>query len=246
VTGRGVYRSLEWGAKLGFHGFNVSGDKIVLLNESLDVSRVVTGLILEYAQRMKEVDIGWLSRALSSGDLVFTKKPKDIKALSITLKDRPNSVSSNWSENACRKVVNAHMPSLDSSDRIGGSSSAIKSLREELTWARYGSALADRAFDGHPIPNPLASLVVPFISRLSDADALELLLGEPIFDPILESRGVPLLRGAGFYHDGCVAIRSKGDLKVVLTDTVFHTLLVTRFSGQDGMLAMLGDDVDLW
>ena len=108
ATGTGPGRTLEFGGWLGFHGFSFSNDKLVLLNESIETSRIVTALILEYAERMAGVNIGWLSHALgvSSDNLVFVKKPRDIVALFITLKDIPNIVPNNWYFNACRKVVN--------------------------------------------------------------------------------------------------------------------------------------------
>src|SRR3984893_8588197 len=81
ATGTGPGRTLEFGGWLGFHGFRFNNDKFVLLNESVETSRIVTALILEYAQRMAGVDIGWLSHALSvpSDNLFFAKKPRDIR-----------------------------------------------------------------------------------------------------------------------------------------------------------------------
>jgi hypothetical protein len=58
ATGTGSGRTLEFGGWLGFHGFRFSNDKLVLLNESVETSRIVTALILEYAQRMAGVDVG--------------------------------------------------------------------------------------------------------------------------------------------------------------------------------------------
>ena len=95
ATGTGPGRTLEFGGWLGFHGFRFSDDKLVLLNESVETSRVVTGLILEYVERMAGVDIGWLSHALNvpSGSLVFARRPRDILALFITLKDMPKCLT---------------------------------------------------------------------------------------------------------------------------------------------------------
>jgi hypothetical protein len=206
ATGTGPGRILEFGGWLGFHGFSFSQDKLALLNESLETSRVVTALILQYAEQMKGVDIGWLSRALSvpPGNLVFAKRPRDIVALSITLRDIPNKVPDNWFLNACRKVVNKNVPPIDdfgsyAEGRVTRESHVIKTirlLREQLVSARYGSG-------------PIASALY----ALSDAEALDAILDEPFYldqmKPILEARSVKLVRGAGFYFDKCVVIPMK-------------------------------------
>ncbi len=85
---------------------------------------------------------------------------------------------------------------------------------------------------------------------MTDSQALDLILGEPFYldqiKPILEARSVTLKRGAGFYFDQCVVIRSKEVLQIILTDAVGHRLQFSSFSGQRQKLAMLDDDVDLW
>jgi hypothetical protein len=241
ATGTGPGRILEFGGRLGFHGFESSNDKLVLLNESIETSRIVTALILEYAQRMAGVDVGWLSRALSvsSDNLIFAKKPRDIRALFITLKDIPNTLPSNWYINACRKGVDKNVPPIDDfgnefGGRVTGESRVIKTirlLREQLVSARYGSG-------------QMASALAP----MTDAEALNAILGEPFYlaKPILEARSVKLQRGAGFYFDECIVIRSKEDLQVILTDAYNNRLRAYSFSGHSQKLAMLDDDVDLW
>jgi hypothetical protein len=239
ATGTGPGRTLEFGGWLGFHGFRFSNDKLVLLNESVETSRVVTALILEYAERMAAVDIRWLSHALNvpSGNLVFARRPRDIVALFITLKDMPKIVPNNWYFNACRKVVNKHVPPIDDfGNRITGENHLIKTirlLREQLVSARYGSS-------------PIVSALAP----LTDAQALDSILDGPFYldqlKPILEARSVKLERGAGFYFDECVVIRSKEELDVILADSVGNRLRSYSFSGQAQRLAMLDDDVDLW
>jgi hypothetical protein len=239
ATGTGPGRTLEFGGWLGFHGFRFSDDKLVLLNESVETSRVVTALILEYAERMTGVDIGWLSHALnvSSGNLIFVRRPKDIFSLFITLKGIPQIVPNNWYFNACRKVVNKNIPPIDDfGNRITGENHVIKTirlLREQLVSARYGSG-------------PIVSALAP----LTDAEALDSILEEPFYlnqiKPILEARSVKLERGAGFYFDQCVVIRSKEALQVILADAVGNRLRSYSFSGQGQKLAMFDDDVDLW
>jgi hypothetical protein len=243
ATGTGPGRTLEFGGWLGFHGFSFSNDKLVLLNESVETSRIVTALILEYAERMAGVDIGWLSRALSvpSGHLVFANNPRAILALFITLKDIPNIIPNNWYVNACKKVVSKNVPPIDDfgnfvGGRVTGESHVIKTiglLREQLISARYGAG-------------PIASALAP----LTDAEALDSILGKPFYldqiKPILEARSVQLQRGAGFYFDQCVVIRSKEELNVILTDAYGNRLQSYSFSGQGQKLSMLDDDVDLW
>jgi hypothetical protein len=243
ATGTGPGRILEFGAWLGFHGFSFSHDKLVLLNESLETSRAVTALILQYAEQMKGVDIGWLSRALSvpPGTLVFGKRPRDIVALSITLKDIPNRAPDNWFLYACRKVVNKNVPPIDDlgsyiEGRVTRESHVIKTirlLREQLVSARHGSG-------------PIASA----LNALSDSEALDSILDEPFYldqmRPILEARSVKLVKGAGFYFDKCVAIRTKSELQVILTDEVGNRLRSYSFSGQGQKLAVFDDDFDLW
>lgn len=192
---------------------------------------------------MAGVDIGWLSHALSvpSCNLVFANRPRDIFALFITLKDIPNIVPNNSCYNACKRVVNKNVPPIDDfgnyvGDRVTRESHVIKTirlLREQLVSACYRAG-------------PIVSALAP----LPDAEALDSILREPFYidqiKPILEARSVKLERGAGFYFDQCVVIRSKERVNVILTDAVGNRLRSYSFSGQGQKLAMLGDDVDLW
>jgi hypothetical protein len=95
VTGTGVGRRLEFGAMLGFHGFRTADDSVQVENETLNVSRVLTGLIFEYASDMRSIDLGWLAKTLNvPPEQLFTvKRPADIAALSIFLEGIPNPSS---------------------------------------------------------------------------------------------------------------------------------------------------------
>ena len=86
----------------------------------------------------------------------------------------------------------------DFGGRVTGESHVIKTirvLREQLVSARYGSG-------------PIVSALAP----LTDAEALDSILSQPFYldqrKPILEARSVKLRRGAGFYFDECIVIRS--------------------------------------
>jgi hypothetical protein len=237
ATGIGVGRVLEKGALLGFHNFVYGDNKYVPYNTTLDESRVITGLILEYALRMGGVDLGWLSRTLNvkSGTLVFAKKPRDIRALSITLSEKPPTPT-DWSINVCKAVVAKELPTLDDSVRVTRFSSAVPTvhaLREALVTSRYGQ-----------------SSIHYIVDRLSDAQALDVLLDQPFYldsiGRLVEARSVHLERGAGFYFDECIAARFESVLRVFLTDSVSDGLTYTSYSGQSEALVMSNDDADLW
>jgi hypothetical protein len=169
--------------------------------------------MLNYAEEMKGVDLGWLSGTLdvSANDLFLVKRPADIAALSITLLNMPSLVPNDWFFNLCRKVVAEHAPKLDSiRQRITSQSSVIrtiKALRITIVSGRFGA-------------DPL----VPFLERLSDSDAIDLMLGQSFYleqrKPILGARDVMVERGAGFYFDQCLVVRSKHETAVILTDSV--------------------------
>ncbi len=242
VTGTGVGRRLEYGATLGFHGFRATTDSVQVENETLNVSRVLTGLILEYAAEMRSVDIGWLASTLNvPPEKLFTvRRPVDFAALSISLEGIPNTVPQNWYFNACRIVVKNETPSLEtSSARVLNQSEpipTIKALRNIIVAGRFESGP-----------------VVAFAGTLSDSDAIDLALGGPFYldtrKPILEARSVVLDRGHGFYYDRCVVIRSKAELSVILIDEVSHILLRNDFQ-EDGhisfRLAMHDENTPLW
>ena len=92
-----------------------------------------------------------------------------------------------------------------------------------------------------------------FVATLSDSDAIDLALGQPFYldtrKPILEARTVDLERGAGFYHDKCIAVRTGHDVSVILVDQVSHRLLRKDF-GEGGptdyRLAMFDMNTPLW
>jgi hypothetical protein len=242
ATGNGVGRRLEFGATLGFHGFRAATDSVQVENETLVVSRVLTALILEYAMQMRSVDLGWLATTLSvaPGKLFIVHRPVDIAALSIFLEGIPDTVPKDWYLNACRLVVNGETPALETSGgRVLSNNEVIptiKALRTIIVAGRYET--------GH---------IADMLATLPDSDAIDLALGGPFFldmrKPILEARTISLERGAGFYYDDCIAVRTKHDLSVILVDRVSHVLLRKDFS-EDGhvdfRLAMYDENAVLW
>ncbi len=52
VTKDGVWRTMEPGARLGFHGYSASSDRVGSTNETLEEARAVNALIFDYAGRM--------------------------------------------------------------------------------------------------------------------------------------------------------------------------------------------------
>jgi hypothetical protein len=193
ATGSGIGREVEFGGELGFHGFHVGVDRVVLLNESLEASRVVGALVLSYAEGMKGVDLGWLSQVqnVAANKLFVVKRPKDFRAISTTLIGYKASVPANWFVNVCRKLVASEMPVLDRSDRIMAdvrTISSIKALRQGIVSGKFRDEKMESAF-----------------ATLSDFDAIDLAVGEPLGlehrRPILDVKLVQLDRGAGMYFD---------------------------------------------
>jgi len=242
ATGTGVGRRMEFGAALGFHGFRIAADTVRLENETLSTSRIVTALILEYASRMKGVDLGWLAQAqnVDPEKLLYVRSPAEIAALSITLDGMPNTVPRDWHLNACRLVVRDEVPALDSAAaRVLTRSEpvrTIKALRNAIVSGRYETG-------------PVATMA----ATLSDSDAIDLALGQPFYldmrKPVLDARSVDLERGAGFYYDRCIAVRTNHDVSVILVDQVSHLLLRKDFSERsriDFRLAMFDEKAPLW
>ena len=242
ATGTGVGRRMEFGAALGFHGFRSSTDSVRLESETLSGSRVVAGLILEYAAEMKSVDLGWLAQTLNvpPAEMLYVRSPVDIAAMSINVEGLPNTVPQDWYLNVCRLVVSDVVPALDRgmvrvSDR-GEPISTIKALRNAIVSGRFGEG-------------PVATVA----ATLSDSDAIDLALGSPFYldmrKPISDARSVDLERGAGFYYDKCIAVRTKHHVSVILVDQVSHLLLHKSFSENgriDFRLAMFDKRAPLW
>ena len=233
---------MEFGAALGFHGFRSSTDSVRLESETLSGSRVVAGLILEYAAEMKSVDLGWLAQTLNvpPAEMLYVRSPVDIAALSINVEGLPNTVPQDWYLNVCRLVVSDVVPALDRgmvrvSDR-GEPISTIKALRNAIVSGRFGEG-------------PVATVA----ATLSDSDAIDLALGSPFYldmrKPISDARSVDPERGAGFYYDKCIAVRTKHHVSVILVDQVSHLLLHKSFSENgriDFRLAMFDKRAPLW
>ena len=235
ATGTGIGRRMEFGAILGFHGFRNGTDVVSFENKTFTKSRIATALILEYASEMKGVDLGWLAQAqnVPPEKLRHAKSPADIAALSITLEGMPQAVPKDWYLNACRRAVRDMMPVLDEANRLASAQietiPTIKALREAIVSARFQ-------------PGSLASAV----ATLSDSDAIDLALGEPFYlnirKPILDARIIFLERGAGFYYDRCITVRTKNVVSAILIDLVSHRVRLRTFDE----LAAFDSDTPLW
>ncbi len=233
ATGTGVSRNLQYGAMLGFHGFSFANDKVALLNDTLETSRVINALILEYADRVHFLDKGWLAEALtvSPNDLHWVRTPADLLALSINVIGMPTNAPSDWAKNICSSVVGKLSPGrvLPDSTIIP----TIRRLRQAIVAGRFGD-------------DPMVSQLAP----LSDSDAIDLVLGQPFLldmrKPILDARIVPLDRGGGFYFDDCIAVRSRDETAVILTDPTGKRLHFRNFDGSQNQLSLLPPDESLW
>jgi hypothetical protein len=238
TTLTGIGRRMEFGAALGFHGFRPTTDIFRMESETLSASRVVTALVLEYAAQMKRVDLGWLAQTLnvSPDQLHYVRSPADIAALSIILVGIPTAVPRDWYLNACRLVVSGEVPALDAfpTPRVSSRSAPIPTIR----------ALREAIVSGRFEAGPAAA----FAATLSDSDAIDLALGGPFYlaqrKPILDARSVDLQRGAGFYWDRCIAVRTKHDVSVILIDQVSHELIRKEF--KEPGLAMFDQKAPLW
>jgi hypothetical protein len=220
ATGTGVGRRMEFGATLGFHGFRASSDSVRIENETLSGSRVISALILQYANRMKSVDLDWLAQSLNVAPekLLTVRRRADIAALSITLQGIPIGIPKNWYFNACRRIVNEEAPVIDAFEtRVLPQSATIPTIR----------ALRDAIVSGRFEEGPIANM----IAALSDPDAIDLAIGGPFYldtrKPILEAPAVQLERGAGFYFDQCLVVRS---LPIRLTHTPTKSSVFTNIA----------------
>ena len=63
--------------------------------------------------------------------------------------------------------------------------------------------------------------------------------------PILDARSIGLERGAGFYYETCLDVRSKDMLAVILLDGVGHRA-VKEFEESRAFLTMTGQPTRLW
>lgn len=239
VSSDAIGRRLEFGGSLGFHGFRVEAEKLSFQNETLEMSRVIAALILSYAEEMKGVDLGWLSRTLnvSANDIFLVRRPKDLLALSITVTGMPSVIPKDWFLNVCRNLVGQNTPKIDSfKERVTSQSSVIptiKALRRAIVTGRYGS-------------DPVVSI----LDHLSDSDAIDFVLGGSFYldqrKPILDARIITLERGAGFYFDQCLAVRSKGQAAAIMTDSVGKRVVYKNFDDDRQQLSMFPDDTELW
>ena len=225
AVAQGTGRFLEEGAKLGFHGFSAKDDRVVVANETLKVARIFNGLIGEYTNELDSIDFGWLSVALtfSEDKFRFVNRFEDIFALGIELENFKRPLPNDWYFNACTAVTNSILTKYtqwENEGRILSEAKVIASIAEIRN--RLQSVRFSKNKD-----------VLRALKDLPDILAIDIIVGQDTGiaaeRPILEAVSVPLERGAGFYYDDCITLRSKNSIWVMILDDVFRRVKYSRF-----------------
>lgn len=244
TTGTEPGRIIVWGAHLGFHGFYSKDETIDFENSILEKSRLINGLILDYAREMGGVDLGWLAAALTfpPDQVKLANSPRDIASISAILQGGPTSFPENWDAPICLALINKlGAPSPD--DRLYDQYTVLPTIRA------IRALTANEVFTKEPY--------LSFTSELSDDQAISLALGRGFdltyYKPIIEARVRPIERGYGFYFDNCVTIRTKTAGIAVLVDglgsrTEWHYFGGDRTGGDETnpLLEFYENDVSLW
>jgi hypothetical protein len=244
VTGEEPGRVIRWGAQLGFHGFYSSGQTVNFENSVLEKSRLINGIILEYAQEMGGIDLGWLAEALTfpPDQVKLANRPRDIAALSAIVQGGPSEFPDNWDDNICIALMRSHGAS-DAEQRMYNPSKIIPKIH------LIRALTADVIFSNEPLRSLAA--------RLSDDAAITLALGRGFdltyYKPIEEARAKEIERGYGFHYDNCVTIRTKVDGVAIIVDSLNRRIEWQYFGGavrggdeQNPILDFYNIDEKLW
>jgi len=240
VVADGIGRTLEVGAKLGFHGFSANNERIVLLNEAFDAARVISGLIVQYANEMTGIDLSLLSELVSiePANIRIVTTPRELRALSIkvagTLPPRPAM----WALNACAREVERLRPINDMplAERISQRSKRVvinnmAELKRMLLADMYpGGETGNRA-------------TREALANLPDDEFLRL-VADTVSAPKFPVERIGIQRGAGFYFDQCYALEDS-------TPGNGYTLMISSFGGNPkkkyhGQLGWYPDQAGLW
>lgn len=234
TTGSGIGRNLEVGAKLGFHGFASSNERVVLLNEAFDAARIVNGLIVQYASEMRGIDLSLLAELISvePTSIRVVSTPRELRGLSINVRGSLPPHPANWALNACSRQIELERPLKDGplQYRISSQSNrkAVNSISE------FRQLLLDDLYRG-PTRDALAQLPAEdLVNLVVDAK------------PKLPIHRIFVQRGAGLYYDYCYAYESE-----YLTDSV-QTILVSalgdgsKITKSHGPLGWYADNTTLW
>jgi len=210
-----VRREIEPGARLGYHGFFSSrDDQVELVNEVLDLTRLVNALLLDYATRMREVDGGLLSELLTTApaEMEMIDTPTEISGLGIQLLGEPMPLQSDWPRIACRNAVQAMIGAFaDAGPLVGVSAGPPPGL---TTTARQ---MID---DKYPADSDTAELR-SLLAGLEPGDAIDLLVGQPLYvDPDSPPIRVALSHGGGFLGDACYAMADPGGVTTIVVNGI--------------------------
>ena len=239
VASDAVWRSIEPGAELAFHGFRFSDNAVHLENETLDVGRVVNAIVLEFARRMGDVDLGEMARLLDVAPekIEVINTPKEISSLGIRLSGDPPKPPKGWAVNACRSAVATKLSPLDVmglEGRVPGESEPMKNL------AAFRQRILD---DKYPVDARTKAIRAAAMA-LPANDAIDLLAGEALYADMgkVGAWRVRLERGASFYFDACYAITDFQSIRTVLIDSVSPASIVSTSTTLSGFAA----DSPLW
>jgi hypothetical protein len=171
-----VRRELEPGARLAFHGYKLTADEVHVANETLDTARVVNAIILDYASRMGDVDIGTLAELLNvpPEKVEIIDTPRKIAALGITLAGQPLKPPKGWAVNACRAAIAKQLSVLDAfraENRLRGEAEPMANLEA------FRRRLLD---DKYPAEGKTAA-VRGAVMKLPAGDAVDLLAGGAVY-----------------------------------------------------------------
>lgn len=234
ATGKGVGRTLEVGAHLGFHGFSSTDERVVLINEAFDAARVLNSIVVGYANEMTGIDLALLSNlvTVAPSSIRIVTTPREIRGLSIEVKGGLAPRPTNWGLNACGWEVNRVRPISDG--EIEWRISPKSSQTVIGTIAKLRTALLDDLY-------PPDSSKRDALSRLSPKDFIELTMGSIPKFPV---QRIIVQRGAGFYYDSCYAF--EGEFSGSNANTLLTSTDGAIKTSSHGQLGWYPERIALW
>jgi len=234
VTNTGIGRNLEVGGKLGFHGYSVSNDSVILFNEAIQISRIMNAMILQYALEMEGIDIKILLELLSvnPSSIKIVKTPKEILGLGIKLIGTLPQTPQSWANIACTREVELRKPQTESTPtwRINkdSNSQTIYSLNQ------FHIYLINDIF-------PNDDQVREIMNELTSSDFIDIMTG--IYSPKFPIKRIAIQRGAGMYYDYCYAIQTSYSTYTILVEISSNRKPLINSHGKLGVFA---DNATLW
>jgi len=225
----GIGRYLEVGAKLGFHGFSTTAERVMLANEAFDSARLLYGVLLAYAAEMQNIDLSLFSALLSvrPTSIRVVNTPRELDGLGIVVRGQLPPRPAAWARNACLRHVAKARPIKDGP------------IEERVPPSQMPQSAANPAqlrrmlLRPDPItPDPLARLPAEVLVELAF-----------VWEPTYPVHRVSVVRGRSFYYDYCFAHESSTGVQTLLLDTNF-----TKFEArqQHGLLSVYAEDTQLW